>query len=255
MFFLLSKIFLFLISPFFWLIITIGIALFWPNQKYRKTAKITSVVLFLFFSNTYIFKGFCRMWEIHGTPIEAVKNYEVGVVLSGMADYNNDLQVLSLRRSGDRIWQAITLYKKGKIKKILITGKSGYISERGLNEAQQFKEVLVEWGIPANDIIVETNSKNTHENATETKKILTISYPHIDKCLLITSGIHMRRAKACFEKEGLHCDTYSTDLYTGPNRSFYWDQLFFPSVDTFSDWNRLIKEWFGYMAYDVIGYI
>lgn len=255
MFFILSKALLFLISPFFWLIIFVAVAFFHRNQIYKKRSKICAVIFFLFFSNTFIFNEVCRKWEIHGTPIEKVGNYEIGIVLSGMAEYNNDLNVLSLKQSGDRIWQAITLYKQHKIKKILITGKSGYIADRGLDEANQFKEVLVSWGIPANDIITETNSKNTHENALETKKVLTVSYPHVDTCLLITSSTHMRRSLGCFAKEGIACVPFSTNLHTGPKRFFYWDQVFIPSVDNFYQWNLLIKEWVGFVTYKIAGYI
>jgi uncharacterized SAM-binding protein YcdF (DUF218 family) len=184
-----------------------------------------------------------------------VKKYEVGIVLSGMFEYNSDLDVLSTRRGVDRIWQALTLYKKGKIKKILLTGGSGYVTDRGLNEARQLKEVLVGWGIPEQDIITETKSKNTYENAVETKKILTRSYPHINKCLLITSGQHMRRARAIFEKQGFEFDTFSTDLYTGPKRHYYWDQFIVPDVEVLFNWNGLIKEWFGYVTYAIMGYL
>lgn len=255
MFFILSKALLFLISPFFWLMTCLAIALFHSNANYQKRAKIASVLLFLFFSNTFIFNEFCRKWEIHGTPVEEVGSYEVGIVLSGMAEYNYDLKSLSIKQSGDRIWQAITLYKQHKIKKILITGKSGYITDRGLDEAKQFKEVLVSWGIPANDIITETISKNTHENALETKKVLNTSYPHVDTCLLITSATHMRRSLGCFAKQEINCIPFSTNLHTGPKRSFYWDQVLIPNVDNFSAWNELIKEWFGYVTYKIAGYL
>lgn len=255
MFFFLSKILLIFLSPFFWLLVALGIHFFWPNPIYKKRSKIVAIGILLFFSNTYIFNQFCKRWEIHGTKIEQVKNYEIGIVLSGAAEYNNDLDILSIRRSSDRVWQAITLYKKGKIKKILLTGDSGYISDRGLHESKQMKEVLVSWGIPSNDILVESTSRNTYENAVETKRILTISYPHIDSCLLITSGSHMKRASACFKKQKIHHIPYSTDLYTGPNEGFYWDQLLVPSVDTFVDWKFLIKEWIGYITYKLVGYI
>lgn len=254
MFFFLSKTLLVFLSPFFWFIVCTGIFFFWPNAVYKKRARIAAVALFFFFSNTLIFLEFCRMWEVHGTPMEEVKTYEVGIVPGGMSEYNNDLKTLSLRRGGDRIWQALTLYKKGKIKKILLTGDNGYIADRGLHEAEQMKSVLVEWGIPEKDILTETVSKNTHENALETRKLLTISYPHVEKCLLITSGTHMRRALACFERESVHCDPFSTDLYTGPERSFFWDQLL-PDAETFILWNMLIKEWVGYVTYDIVGYI
>lgn len=255
MFFYLSKILLFLISPFAWFIIATGIFFFWPKPVYKKRAKVAAIILFLVFSNPFIYNEFCRKWEIHGTPYEKVGHYEVGIVLGGMSEYNNDIHTISLRRGGDRIWQAITLYKMKKIGKILISGDSGNLTDQGLHEASQMKEVLISWGIPEKDIIAETVSRNTHENAVETKKLLTISYPHIKKCLLITSGTHMRRARACFAKEGLICDTYSTDLYTGPERTFFWDQLLVPNVSVFSDWNILIKEWVGYVTYDITGYI
>lgn len=196
-----------------------------------------------------------RGWEIHGTRIEKTKTYDVGIVLGGMAEYNADLDVLSINRHADRIWQAITLYKKGKIKKILISGDSGYVTERGLHEAKQMKEVLVSWGIPEQDLIIEEKSKNTHENVLETKKILTRSYPHLKKFLLITTGSHMRRALACFKKEGMKCDSFSTDLVTGPNRTYFWDQYIIPNQGTMGEWNKLIKEWIGYVVYDVAGYI
>lgn len=255
MFFILSKVLLFLISPFFWLVLCLAVALFHSNVKYKNRARIASIILFLFFSNTFIFNEFCRKWEIHGTAIESVGNYEVGIVLSGMAEYNNDINTLSIKRTADRIWQAISLYKAGKIKKLLITGKSGYISDRGLDEANQFKDVLVGWGIPSNDIITETISKNTHENALETKKVLNTSYPHVDTCLLITSATHMRRSLGCFTKQEIKCIPFSTNLHTGPKRSFYWDQVLIPNVDNFSEWNQLIKEWFGYVTYKIVGYL
>ena len=211
--------------------------------------------MLLLFTNSFLFLEFCRMWEVPGKKVEQVGKYDVGIVLTGMAEYNNDLNELSIRRGADRIWQALTLYHRKKIHKILITGDNGYVSERGLHEAEQFKKTLVMWGIPEQDIITEERSRNTHENAAETKKLLQRSYPHLKKRLLITSGTHMKRALACFEKEEFPCDPFSTDLYTGPKRNYYWDQYIIPNVSVMSDWERLTKEWFGYLTYDMVGYI
>lgn len=255
MFFILSKAFYFFINPFTWILITFFIYIFSKNLKWKKRAKIVCVTCTLFFSNTFLFLEFERKWEIHGTPIEKVARYEVGIVLGGMFEYNNDLKTLSVRRGADRIWQALNLYKSGKIAKILISGSSGYISERGLVEAKQLKKVLINWGIPEQDIITESKSRNTYENAVETKKVLTRSYPHIQKCLLITSGQHMRRARAIFKKQEIDFDTFSTDLYTSPQRHYYWDQFIVPDVETLFKWNGLIKEWMGYVTYAVMGYL
>ena len=214
-----------------------------------------SIVLLLIFTNSFVFLEFCRLWEVQGIKRTSVGHYDVGIVLTGMAEYNNDLEEISIRRGADRIWQALNLYHDGKIDKILLSGDNGYVSDRGLHEAQQMKAILVKWGVPGNDIITENKSRNTYENAVETKKILERSYPHLEKRLLITSGTHMRRSLGCFEKIDFPCDPYSTDLHTGPKRAYYWDQYIVPDVSTLSDWNKLMKEWVGYITYDLIGYI
>jgi uncharacterized SAM-binding protein YcdF (DUF218 family) len=255
MFFILSKLLSFLISPFYWLLGSLCIYFFAKKPNWKKWSKISAIVIVLFFSNSFFYLEFCRMWEVHSKPIDELEKYEIGIVLSGMGEYNNDIKTFSIRRGGDRIWQAITLYKKGKIKKILISGGSGFVFDRGLEEAKQLKEVLVSWGIPEKDLISENISRNTHENALESKKIIERSYPHVEKCLLITSGRHMRRAKACFDKQDLKVDVYSTDLYTGPNRNLFWDQYFIPNVQNFENWEGLIKEWVGFVSYKISGYI
>ena len=255
MFFILSKVLFFLILPFNWFIVSVAGYFFWKKDPWKNRFKWIAIITFLFFGNTVIFSECCRLTEVQGRKIDQLPKYDVGIVLSGMAEYNRDLNVLSIRRSADRIWQALNLYHQGKIKKILITGESGYISDRGLHEASQFREVLISWGIPKGDIITEEKSRNTHENALETKKVIERSDFQFKKFLLITSGIHMRRAKGCFDQVGLICDTYSTDLHSDSNHTYYWDQYVIPNVDNFSAWEQLIKEWVGYLTYDIIGYI
>jgi len=255
MFFFLSKALLFLLSPFNWFIAVLALHLFWRREPWKTRYKWLTIGFFVFFTNTAILSEAFRMWEIPGTRISKVKSYDVGIVLTGMAEWNSDLNVLSIRRGSDRIWQALTLYHKGKIKKILITGDNGYVIDRGLHEATQFRDVLVSWGIPKQDIIVEEKSRNTHENALETKKILDKSYPHFKRFLLITSAKHMRRSLACFTKEGMSCDAFTTDHYSGPRRAYQWDQYLIPNYDSWDGWDTLIKEMVGYVAYDLVGYI
>jgi uncharacterized SAM-binding protein YcdF (DUF218 family) len=151
------------------------------------------------------------LWETEGTKIEEVDHYDCAIVLGGMAEFDENNNRLSMRRGGDRIWQAINLYHLGKVDKILISGNNGYILDDGLDEANQFKEVLIQNEIPAEDILVEVKSKNTYENAVESKKILD-KHDEIESVLLVTSALHMRRSKACFEKAGYeNFETFTTD--------------------------------------------
>ena len=62
-------------------------------------------------------------------------------------------------------------------------------------------EILKEWGIPSEAVLIEGRSRNTYENAIETKKLLKAR--QIDKILLITSALHMPRALATFRTAGI----------------------------------------------------
>ncbi len=255
MFFILSKALLFLLSPFFWMVVLIGVFYFSKNTKWKKRAKWVSIFIFFFFTNSIVFSEFCRLWEVPGKKISEVKKHDVAIVLGGMFEYNNDIETLSIRRQGDRLIQAISLYKTGKVDKILISGDSGHITDRGLHEAKQVQDLLVLWGIPEIDVITEELSKNTHENAEETAKTLAKSYPHFDEFILVTSGMHMKRSLACFEKEGLSCTPFSTDLYANQSHSYQWDQWIIPNFDNFRLWNKLNKEMTGYIVYWGMGYL
>lgn len=255
MFFFLSKALLFLLSPFFWMITAFGLFMFSKKAKWKRIGKWGAIGIFVFFSNIVIFSSFCKMWEIPGTTLKSTQKHDVAIVLGGMFEYNGDLDEISIRRQGDRLFKAVSLYKTGKVEKLLISGDSGYIGDRGLHEAKQVKEVLISWGIPETDIITEEKSVNTHENAVESVKILKQSYPHYKRFLLVTSGIHMKRALACFKNEGLECTSFSTDLYANQSGKYHWDQYIVPNIDAFILWNKLFKEIVGYISYSIVGYI
>jgi len=255
MFFYLSKILSLLINPFNWILFFLIYALLSKQPILKNKSLKVSVFLLLFFTNNFIFLEFARLWEEGDKKIEDVSHYKVGVVLGGMAEYNNDLNRLSIRRGGDRIWQAINLYHLGKIDKILISGANGFVFDEGLQEALQFKKVLIENKINTNDILIEVKSKNTYQNAIESKIVLD----HLnlsDSILLITSATHMKRSKACFSKAGFtNISTFSTDHFTGDERGYTVDQLFLPNVSVLTDWKKLIHEWVGYGTYKIMGYI
>lgn len=255
MFFVLSKLLFFLLSPLFWFIFLVGLYFFRPQSRWKNYFKWSAVFIFFFFSNSVLFSVACRSWEIPGQKVNDVKKHDVAIVLGGMSEYNADLDVLSLRRQGDRIFQALTLYHTGKVKKLLITGDSGHLTDHGLHEARQMKAHLICWGIPAEDILTEEASVNTYENAQFTHKVFSQRFPELKSMILVTSGIHMKRALATFEKAGMHCTPHATDLYANQSGKFMWDQYLIPETDNFEQWNKLLKEMVGYLSYAVMGYL
>jgi uncharacterized SAM-binding protein YcdF (DUF218 family) len=255
MFFVLSKILDFVAHPFYWIVILFLIAWFTKRERLRKWTFWSGISCSIFFTNTVLFCEFARLWEPDGKKIEELGNYDVAVVLGGMAEYDNTLERLSIRRGGDRIWQAINLYHLGKVDKILISGANGDLVDKGLDEGRQFRKILIENGIPADDILVDSLSQNTHENAVESKKIIDL-HPEIKTVLLVTSALHMPRAEACFKHVGFEkLNTFTTDHFTGSERNYQFDQWIIPNESTLSDWNRLLHEIIGYMVYAMMGYL
>ena len=73
-------------------------------------------------------------------------------------------------------------------------------------------------GVPPEAIIVENQSTSTAENAREVARLLRREA--IPSILLVTSPLHMRRAKLCFERMGLEVSCAPTpSIGTGRHES------------------------------------
>lgn len=254
MFFILSKVLAFLISPLTWVIGLLLYGLITKNDRRKKKCIIASAVVLLVFTNPFILDELMRAWEIPAKPYNELKKpYDAVIVLGGMMHYDESLDRLQFFRSNDRLLQAVELYKRGYAKKIVFSGGSGYINMPWLKESYLAARFLQTIGIPREHIIIETGSRNTRENAVNTKEALDKEIPG-GKFLLVTSGIHMRRALGCFAKAGMQADTYSTDRYSGP-RKWEFDHLLIPNAGTLAAWDTLLHEITGYITYKVMGYL
>jgi uncharacterized SAM-binding protein YcdF (DUF218 family) len=251
MFFILSKILFFLITPIFWILALLIFSIFSKNQKTRKWALAIDIILLLLFTNYFIFNTVDKHWETPSGKASMVKEkYEYGVILGGMTSSNQITGITTYSECIDRLLQGIVLYRQGTIKKILITSGSGMVMGKEVKEAIILKGLCVELGIPGKDIVIETNSRNTRENAVFTREILN---NYNQKILLITSAFHMRRAAGCFKKAGFKFDTFSTDPLEISVLGI--DDYFIPKADPLTKWNVIIKEWIGFASYKVVGYI
>lgn len=194
-------------------------------------------------------------WEVAPTLFKEVPAiYDVGIILTGVTDSQKlPRDRVYFQKGADRVLHTVKLYKLGKIKNILVSGGSGSLMQTEYTEAEAIKEVLLLSGIPQNRIFLEDESRNTHENAVNSAKVLNEIFPG-KKYLLITSAFHMRRARASFEKAGVNLDTFSADFYTHERR-FTPDVLLVPSEGAMAKWAIMIKEWLGMAAYKVVGYI
>jgi hypothetical protein len=64
----------------------------------------------------------------------------------------------------------------------------------------------------------------------------------------------MRRSLACYRKAGLNVESFTTDFYAQSGQ-FVLASLFVPAIQGFIIWEKLLKEWTGFVAYKLAGYI
>ncbi len=254
MFFILSKILLFLLAPLIWVFILLLWTTLAKNTIKKKRILWITLIVFYFFSNAFITDEFVRAYEERNqTYSELTEKYDVAIVLGGFSSYDESQEQVQFHSATDRLMAGIKLYKTGRAKKLMIVSGSGQIMNPEEKEAAFIKDYLLSIGIPNRDLIIESESKNTRENAVFATKILNEKYPN-GKYILITSAIHMPRAKRCFQQTELTLTPFSVDHQAGP-RKYIFDHLFIPNLDSLRRWTFLIKEWAGFIVYKLNGYI
>ncbi len=256
MFFALSKILAVFLKPITWIILLMVISFFLRKKALRVTFRLLALLMLLAFTNSYLTREAALSW---GSPLVSesgiLGTFEVGIVLGGGQVQKDGITgELIFMGNTDRFLKAIELYKSGTIRKILISGGNGSYYREMIPEAELLKSYLSDNGlVPAHDIWVDTVSRNTHENAVESKKILLEAGVR-GPSLLITSGTHMRRSLACYEKEGVETVpfvSYQEFLNNRTDFEFY----VIPKVGNFLVWNKLFHEWFGWFFYRIVGYV
>ena len=101
-------------------------------------------------------------------------------------------------------------------------------------------------------ILIENKSRNTHENAKFTAKLLK-QHPELENNVLITSAFHMRRSQACFQKAGLNPAIFPADFYSS-DRYYTPDELVIPQEQALNEWSLLLHEIIGFLTYKFMGY-
>lgn len=110
----------------------------------------------------------------------------------------------------DRMLHAARLYRAAKAPLIIVSGGNVFPQPGVKPESYYVAQILQEWGVPKQAIIIEGNSRNTYQNALESKRIL--DERNIGKILLVTSALHMPRALAVFQSLGIEAIPAVTDI-------------------------------------------
>jgi uncharacterized SAM-binding protein YcdF (DUF218 family) len=155
-----------------------------------------------------------------------------------------------LNRWSDRLLFTASLYQQGKAPVVLLSG--GGRAGRD-TDAAMAREILEVMGVPAAATVLEERSRNTRDNAVYSAAI--VRERGWQDVLLVTSALHMRRASALFEKQGVNAIPAPTDHRLRGSAKGLSRNSFVPTLAGLTDTHYAMHELAGYLAYGWLGWL
>ena len=225
----------------------IGFVLMWRTAAGGRTLLVISLASLYLFSTPGIAGLLAASLESH-PPVTEETNlgdyWQAIVVLGGGARANSpeyDGEIPS-SHTLERLRFAATLHKRTGLP-LLVSGGRGTTAMQK-SEAQLMSEILLEdYGIKPRWI--EGDSRTTAENAIYSHSVL--SADGVDKILLVTHAIHMRRAELAFGKQGFAVKPAPTIFRSGGTGSSWRDWL--PDSSALLVTRNTLHEHIGYVWY------
>ncbi len=236
-----------LLPPGINLVLLMAALLFWNRRRLSFNLTLVSVVSLYLASISLISLPLLRLLEAY-PALSAIALKESGaqaiVVLGGgrytnAPEYGQDtVSKSSLERLNYSAWLAKTTELP-----VLVAGGARH----GTPEAVAMKQILEEtYGLK--NVIMESASRNTHENAVNSKKILDqLNYK---KVFLVTHAWHMRRAANAFQNAQIDVIPAPLGFSTPVNPGLAIEDLF-PSSQGLNQTSLFAHELLGLIWYKV----
>jgi uncharacterized SAM-binding protein YcdF (DUF218 family) len=180
--------------------------------------------------------------------------FDAIVVLGGGVDGKGSLRPTTEPSffSRNQTTCGVDLYQQGYAPMLVLTGGGSRALGTGHREAVEMKRWALRLGVPESATMLETEARNTYENATGTRRLLGPA-----SILLVSSASHLPRAVPVFIKQGFRvtpapCDYVSQNL---PRES--WDNIepfdFIPSASALQQTQEAVVGMAGMVIYWLTG--
>ncbi len=159
----------------------------------------------------------------------------------------------TLNEAGERLVEGAILALRFPQSRIAFSGGDAGILYKSDSEAAGAAALLGELGVPRDRLILETNARDTYENALYLKRELEAedAIGAGKRWLLITSAYHMPRAIGVFRQAGLDVEPWPVDYRTRGSQDLT------RPFDKVSEGLRRVdvatREWVGLLAYWLTG--
>lgn len=256
MFFYLSKILWAIVAPsnFIALLLCGGVlALLFGRLRLAKWLLVPAAGLYFLFGVMPLGLALLRPLEDRfAAPDPASLNPRGVIVLGGGVDetLSKARGTMELSEAGSRMTEAVALARRFPSARIVFTGGSAALRGSDVTESDVARRLFLSLGLEADRLIFEDKSRNTHENALFTKRLVQPGPG--EQWLLLTSAYHMPRSVGIFRKAGFDITPFPVDYTSlGDNRDF-----FRPSAEArlgLKHTDRAVREWIGLVAYYLSG--
>jgi uncharacterized SAM-binding protein YcdF (DUF218 family) len=185
------------------------------------------------------------------TDVPAGRN---AIVVLGSASYtarswSEDTFSVLDRAAAARVVEAIRVFRL--IDPAWVISSGGVVDPRDPSEPTglTMRDALVQMGVPPSRILVETESRNTHDEAVMVRSMLRPL--QVDHVILVTSELHMRRSVGTFRGAGVEV------IPAIARNSFFvdhWIGWVVPTNNGFAETSLLAHEIFGTAYYLLRGW-
>jgi uncharacterized SAM-binding protein YcdF (DUF218 family) len=218
----------------------------------RKAAAVISSLFLVLYTSLVTMTPVPRMlinhWEAQSPAVLHPTKLKAAIVLTGgIVNYMPELDQFDWQLGADRFFEAIRLYRRGLIGKIIITGGRPFPIKGRLGETESMLMYAGEIGIPASDLISENKSLNTYENAVNLAK-LPVMVNYMKDVYLITSAFHMPRSMKVFERVGYKPVAFPVGFHSDDEgKSPGWNE---GGLENLSAFRTYLREWVGLTVYE-----
>jgi uncharacterized SAM-binding protein YcdF (DUF218 family) len=250
----------YLLRPYVFVLLLLGLViarLWWKRPEQRRSLLWVAVPFLLLIVLSTPIAGYFAIgsleWQ-YPPQEERPKDAEAIVVLDGgglppdQTRARAELAPASLFRT----LHAARLYHQAGPCLLLVTGGGKLDPDvPGPPFVELMAELLLQLGVRPSDLLVESTSRTTYENAVESRKVL--QKRSVNRIVLVTDATHLPRAVRCFRKQGFEvtpsgCHYQATEL----KPSVYF---FLPAEAGIRGNQEAAHEWIGLAWYWLAGRI
>ncbi len=154
--------------------------------------------------------------------------------------------------AGERMFHGIRLFKAGAAPVVIVSGGGIDFILKDQCEGRDMAELMIEFGMPADSIIIEDKARNTYENALYVKEIMEEKKMG-KNIVLVSSALHMVRSVPIFRRMGFTVIPAPCD-YIAEEKPYNWFSLL-PNAWNLAWSSSVMKEMLGIAVYKMKGWL